>query len=287
MTPDRRIAAVSFIGLALCVAAYHATRKPKAPEPEPAPALAAPEPVEALAGRALDEEPAAPPRYTNEQLHAMLQRQRQELGITAVGKDADAQQEQQGGFIEPGQPGNRENVEAYIRQLAAMRKAIQGGKPRNVAIDGQTAPVLSNGERGRPLEPEEARPSAPSIESNAVVRHADGSWSGSFGGPELGERVIADAELWKAFWSHISRDPAPEVDFAKEMVAVVFLGLRPTGGYQARITGHTLGRTDLVVTYTETPPAPGRTPPQERTAPFALRLIPKTSKPVRFQKAGP
>lgn len=286
MTRERRIAALSFVGLIGCVATYHALNKPGQEAP-PSLELEAPMKVEpASHGLPVGESPAPKPKYTNEQLHSMLQQQQQALGISAVGEDAEPE-EQPGGFMRPGEPGERENVEDTLKQLAAMRKLVQGNKAGNVAIDGRVAPVLNEGPRGRPLEGEAERPAALPIESNLVVRHEDGSWSGSFGGPEPGELVVRDAKSWRALWTGLSRDPLPAVDFKKQMVVMVNLGVRPTGGFQARITGAALKDFGLLVTVEELEPPGGRTPPQERTAPFALRVVQRTIKPVRFEKTAP
>jgi hypothetical protein len=48
--------------------------------------------------------------------------------------------------------------------------------------------------------------------------------------------VIRDAEAWRKVWELINspvspKPPLPEIDFSREMVLVVALGTRPTGGY--------------------------------------------------------
>jgi hypothetical protein len=95
---------------------------------------------------------------------------------------------------------------------------------------------------------------------------------------------VRDGKSWRALWGGLSREPLPAVDFKTQMIVMVNLGVRPTGGYQARITGAEMKNSDLLVTFEERPPLAGRTPPQERTAPFALRAVPRTIKPVRFEK---
>jgi hypothetical protein len=51
--------------------------------------------------------------------------------------------------------------------------------------------------------------------------------------------VVKDAAAWSRLWAeHAGSDaPAPQVDFAKNMVAGVFLGSRPSGCYSTAIAG--------------------------------------------------
>jgi hypothetical protein len=69
-------------------------------------------------------------------------------------------------------------------------------------------------------------------------RTLDGS---AHGEPEQDVFVARTAEEWAALWRTLTsrcvspRPPVPEVDWAAEMVLVVALGMRPTGGYDLRI----------------------------------------------------
>jgi hypothetical protein len=52
--------------------------------------------------------------------------------------------------------------------------------------------------------------------------------------------VVTDSEGWAALWAQIIRGnspqpPVPRVDFNREMLIVVGMGVRPTGGYQITI----------------------------------------------------
>jgi PrcB C-terminal len=54
--------------------------------------------------------------------------------------------------------------------------------------------------------------------------------------------VVRDAVTWQAIWSQINSPysallPLPAVDFSREMIVVVALGSRSTGGYNILITG--------------------------------------------------
>jgi hypothetical protein len=154
-----------------------------------------------------------------------------------------------------------------------------------VPLEGETVAVLQAPLRGgEALEvPAREQPSR-EPESGGVVAEPDGSWSGSFAPEEAGQRIIRDEEGWRRLWPNCSRDPLPAVDFSRNQVAAVFLGLRPSGGYKVFIVEARPSADHLLVLWKETAPAPGKTPPESRTAPFTLRLIPKTGLPVRFKK---
>jgi len=87
--------------------------------------------------------------------------------------------------------------------------------------------------------------------------------------------------LWKAH--NFDRD-VPPVDFSKEMVAAVFLGSRPTGGFEVAITGAAVRDGVLVVTYRETPPPPGAITAQVLTSPYHIVAVAKRAGEVKFEK---
>lgn len=290
MTSERRVALLAAVGLAACLGAYYGLRgaRPAPPAAAPEPAIAAPAPSQpALPGAPLEEDGTVKPVVTNEQIQDDLDRQSEKLGIKATGRGlADDGEEgpQDTSLFQPGEPGSRERVEEYVRHLAAMRKIVQGPRGTTIQLKGETAPVLAQPSQSRPIEAgTDERPSeGPGSETREVIRHKDGSWSGSFGGPETGQLVIRDPKVFAQLWSMVSRDPAPAVDFSKEMVAAVLVGMRPTGGYQVRIL-EVASRPDVVtVRWRETPPVAGKTPPDEKTAPFALKVIPASDIAVRF-----
>jgi hypothetical protein len=97
--------------------------------------------------------------------------------------------------------------------------------------------------------------------------------------------VISDEKTWIEIWRSLSTDPAPTVDFRLWRVAAVFLGHRPTNAYRVEIDANPrISASEAVLGYREIAPEPGRTPPEGATAPYAMRLIPKSDLPVRFVK---
>jgi protease stability complex PrcB-like protein len=89
------------------------------------------------------------------------------------------------------------------------------------------------------------------------------------------------ADLWKA---HGGAGSPPAVDFSREMVVGLFLGTKPTAGYNVQIV-RTVGNADVVmVEYVETSPGRGALTAQVLTAPYHLAAVPRHDGEVRFQK---
>jgi hypothetical protein len=97
--------------------------------------------------------------------------------------------------------------------------------------------------------------------------------------------VRTEAE-WTALWQqHAPDHPRPAVDFSKEMVVGVFMGSRPTAGFNTTILSATAGNGVLIVRYAEQMPAAGGVTAQILTFPYHLVAIPKaTVTGVKFEK---
>jgi hypothetical protein len=89
------------------------------------------------------------------------------------------------------------------------------------------------------------------------------------------------AALWK---EHGSSQPVPSVNFSKEIVAAVFLGTRPTGGFSVEIVGTRVEGDALVVEYAEQRPGRADIVSQVLTSPFHIVRLPAHKGPVRFQR---
>lgn len=103
---------------------------------------------------------------------------------------------------------------------------------------------------------------------------------------ESARQAIARAPAeWAALWrTHAADRQPPAVDFAKTMVAAVFLGTRPTAGYSVEIVGTRDQHGSLVVEYVEKRPGPGAITAQMLTSPFHIVTIPAHAGPVGFEK---
>ena len=94
--------------------------------------------------------------------------------------------------------------------------------------------------------------------------------------------VRTDAE-WQSLWKdHAPTAKAPRVDFAREMVAGIFLGTKPSTGHDVEILGVRAQENDLVVEYVQTQPGRGTMSAQILTEPFHLVTVPKHTGTVRF-----
>jgi hypothetical protein len=99
--------------------------------------------------------------------------------------------------------------------------------------------------------------------------------------------VRSEAE-WERLWQRHSPDrPRPAVDFSKDMVVGVFMGSRPTAGYNVSIVSTFQKDGNVLVRYRESRPAPGTMAAQVLTFPFHLVAIPKASADVKFEKINP
>ena len=96
--------------------------------------------------------------------------------------------------------------------------------------------------------------------------------------------VVRTAAEWNALWkTHAAEEPAPAIDFSKELVAAVFLGTRPTGGFRVEIIGARLAGEELIVEYEERRPAAGAIVTQALTTPFHIVRVSQHEGPVRFE----
>jgi hypothetical protein len=102
---------------------------------------------------------------------------------------------------------------------------------------------------------------------------------------ESKEVVARSSTDWTALWKeHAAPQPAPAVNFSTDMVAAVFLGSRPTGGFSVEIVGTRSEGDVLIIEYAERRPGRGDIVSQVLTAPFHIVKLPTHNGSVRFQK---
>ena len=101
---------------------------------------------------------------------------------------------------------------------------------------------------------------------------------------QLAKQVtVRTAAEWKALWKdHAPTGKMPAVDFAKDMVVGIFLGTKPSAGYEVEIVSVRPEAKDLIVEYVQKQPAPGTMAAQILTEPFHLVAVPKHAGTVRF-----
>lgn len=190
------------------------------------------------------------------------------------------------------EPINREAMQETMLRLQALRSMMGAKEKESVPIEGSTAKLLS---RSQPAGPAGGAPLSGAAcgdakddgicSKDSAPPAAVGEWSGPFGGAnEPGGYPIADAGAWTLLWGRLSTGPVPDIDFKTSQVLAVFLGRRPTGGYRVVILDAKETEKALVVSYREMLPTSGKPPPPGATAPYALRIHPRTNLPVRFER---
>ena len=99
--------------------------------------------------------------------------------------------------------------------------------------------------------------------------------------------VVRDSSAWAALWpeilgSHSPKPPLPAVDFSREMLVVVSMGTRSSGGYTIGIDGVRLLGDSLRVDITEQSPGPTCGTTAALTAPVALARLERSELPLSY-----
>jgi hypothetical protein len=163
----------------------------------------------------------------------------------------------------------RERFRGYIDQLKALREALMGDYNRPVPISGDTAKLLAK---------------APTAAGPIADGEAPTRWSGSYSGHhQAGTQVVTDQGAWRVFWTRLTQEPMPQVDFTRHRVVAVFLGKRPTAGWSVEILDAAHSPKALVVRYREIPPDPASKPVATPCSPYALLAAPAGNTPVAFK----
>ncbi len=102
--------------------------------------------------------------------------------------------------------------------------------------------------------------------------------------------VIRDREAWREVWKRIYAQrsptpPLPEIDFAKEMLVVVAMGEKSTGGYGIIIDGASERDDRLAIKVRGISPGKGCMTTQALTAPVDIVRLKKTERPVVFRES--
>ena len=97
--------------------------------------------------------------------------------------------------------------------------------------------------------------------------------------------VVRTEAEWTTLWrQHTPDRQRPAVDFSKDMIVGLFMGSRPTAGYNISIVSTFTKDGSVLVRYQESTPRPGTMSAQVLTFPYHLVAIPKTSGEVKFEK---
>ena len=102
---------------------------------------------------------------------------------------------------------------------------------------------------------------------------------------EAKQVVVRTEAEWTKLWQQHSPDrKRPAVDFSKDMVVGVFMGSRPTAGYNLAIVSTFAKDGNVLVQYRESQPRPGAMAAQVLTFPYHLVAVPKADGQVTIEK---
>ena len=102
--------------------------------------------------------------------------------------------------------------------------------------------------------------------------------------------IVRSSDEWAKLWrAHAPDRTPPSVDFSRDMIVGVFLGSRPTAGYQVEIVGARLDderspHGALVVQYRVTAPAADAVTAAVLTMPCHLVAVAARAGDVKFEK---
>ena len=107
----------------------------------------------------------------------------------------------------------------------------------------------------------------------------------SSGFEESAQRVVSDRSQWERDWRQLhgglEAGGAPAVDFARDVVVLVAMGMRNSGGHAVRIDGVSPSGTDLIVHVTLVSPGASCMTTQEITQPAEAVRVRKPAGRVR------
>lgn len=101
---------------------------------------------------------------------------------------------------------------------------------------------------------------------------------------EVYTNKVAFEKAWNLAWSNYEEPVAlPTIDFTKETVALVALGMKNNDGYQLKIDQITQDQNNLTIDYTETTPNPKCNYTMSIVFPYEFIVFAKTNKKVVFK----
>lgn len=100
--------------------------------------------------------------------------------------------------------------------------------------------------------------------------------------------VIRDQAAWADAWRQMHSirrpmPPVPVIEFGRDMVVLVALGARASGGYSVEIQSAELREGEIVVSAVELEPGQSCVVSTGLTAPVDLVLIPQSDAAIRFE----
>lgn len=101
--------------------------------------------------------------------------------------------------------------------------------------------------------------------------------------------VVTNGANWQAYWNEVTGEAAAnapkDLDFAKEQVIGLHLGIKPTGGYEVYVEAiRQTGPAECTVYYVESTPPFGQMVTQAQTTPYVMVRMPRVPGIVYFAK---
>jgi hypothetical protein len=158
------------------------------------------------------------------------------------------------------------------------------------------AAALAMAAAGVGCDKAEQAPSGPAVTSDTdvdeggILRRWPASPSGGFHDPV--RMLVKDGQTWKATWGQANANLAPipglpPVDFGREMVAVVSLGEKATGGWSVEVVGVKTVEGKVRILYAEQGPPPAAAAAQVVTHPWHAAVVARTDLPVEWVRYVP
>jgi hypothetical protein len=99
------------------------------------------------------------------------------------------------------------------------------------------------------------------------------------------QELVTDLEHFKIYWQILQPGiPLPSIDFSKDSLAIVFLGLQKTGGYEAKFKRSETYTNKTVYWFDEVAPSGGEAP-NASARPWIIQQVPKPAQvPGEIQK---
>ena len=163
------------------------------------------------------------------------------------------------------------------RDSAGSSAAGRSPAPSAVVVDSS---AISRPSRPDTMSTPMPVPAQPSF-TRMLTQHTSGF-------DEPTELVIRDRAAletaWARVFNQVQGNPAPAVDFSREMVILVALGARRSGGYDIHVDAVAGSGNGAVVRYTATSPGEGCMTTQALTSPVDVVRTPRITGTVRFDR---
>ena len=160
----------------------------------------------------------------------------------------------------------------------APRPGASGSaSPDSAPVTADSSPTLTS---AAPAAGADVRPDQPTL-----TRLVSATTSGF---TEPAELVLRDApalaEAWRTLHGGIPAESPPAVDLARDMVVLVALGERSSGGHAVRVDGVSAAGDGATVRYTATRPGASCMTTMEITSPVDAVRVPRVDGAVRFER---